>query len=31
MLGEEVFFTGCELLKFSKDILNSEDKERLIN
>lgn len=31
MIGEEVFFTGCELLKFSKDILNSEDKNRLFN
>lgn len=31
MLGEEVFFTGCELLRFSKDILISEDKSRLIN
>ena len=28
-LGEEVFFTGCELLKFSKDILSNEDKTNL--
>ena len=25
-IGEEAFFTGCELLKFSKDILTNEDK-----
>ena len=31
MIGEEVLFTGCELLKFSKDILTSEDKNRLFN
>ena len=31
MLGEEVLFTGCELLKFSKDILSTEDKNRLFN
>ena len=31
LIGEEVLFTGCELLKFSKDILTSEDKSRLIN
>ena len=31
MLGEEVLFTGCELLKFSKDILTTEDKNRLSN
>lgn len=31
LLGEEVLFTGCELLKFSKDILNPEDKTRLFN
>ena len=31
MLGEEVLFTGCELLKFSKDILTTEDKNRLFN
>ena len=29
LIGEDVLFTGCELLKFSKDILNSEDKNRL--
>ena len=28
-LGEEAFFTGCELLKFSKDILRIEDKSSL--
>lgn len=28
-IGEEIFFTGCELLNFSKDILNDEDKTRL--
>lgn len=28
-IGEEAFFTGCELLNFSKDILNDEDKTRL--
>lgn len=31
LIGEEVLFTGCELLKFSKDILISEDKNRLSN
>ena len=31
LIGEEKLFTGCELLKFSKDILNSEDKNRLAN
>ena len=31
MIGEEALFTGCELLKFSKDILTSEDKTRLFN
>ena len=30
-IGEESFFTGCELLNFSKDILNDEDKTRLEN
>ena len=30
-IGEEVLFTGCELLKFSKDILSTEDKNRLFN
>ena len=28
-LGEEVFYSGCELLKFSKDILSTEDKNSL--
>lgn len=28
-IGEEALFTGCELLKFSKDILTSEDNLRL--
>ena len=28
-IGEEVFFTGCELLRFSKDILSDEDKFNL--
>lgn len=28
-IGEENFFTGCELLNFSKNILNDEDKSRL--
>ena len=28
-LGEEVFFTGCELINFSKDILPEEDKMNL--
>ena len=30
-IGEEAFFTGCELLKFSKDSLTTKDKDRLIN
>lgn len=30
-IGEEAFFTGCELLKFSKDILMDEDKSYLVN
>lgn len=30
-IGEEAFFTGCELLKFSKDILMVEDKINLSN
>lgn len=29
LIGEESLFTGCELLKFTKDILTSEDKNRL--
>lgn len=28
-LGEDVFFSGCELLRFSKDILTIEDNLRL--
>ena len=28
-IGEEAFFSGCELLKFSKDILTTEDNLRL--
>ena len=31
MIGEEAFFAGCELLRFSKDILSTEDKTRLQN
>ena len=31
LIGEEVLFTGCELLRFSKDILNVEDKTKLFN
>ena len=31
LIGEEALFTGCELLKFSKDILTPEDKTRLSN
>ena len=31
LIGEECFFTGCELLRFSKDILSNEDKSKLIN
>ncbi len=30
-IGEDKFFIGCELLKFSKDILNIEDKTNLEN
>ena len=29
LIGEDGFFTGCELLKFSKDILSIEDKTNL--
>ena len=29
LIGEEAFFTGCELLNFSKDILTEEDKINL--
>ena len=25
-IGEDYFFTGCEMLKFSKNILSEEDK-----
>ena len=31
MIGEKAFFTGCELLKFSKNILTSQDKINLSN
>ena len=30
-IGEDKFFYGSQLLKFSKDILNTEDKNRLSN
>ena len=30
-IGEEAFYTGCELLRFSKDNLTDEDKIHLIN
>ena len=30
-IGEEALFTGCELLKFSKDSLSDEDKIKLEN
>ena len=29
LIGEEAFFSGCELLRFSKDILSTEDKTKL--
>lgn len=29
LIGEECFFTGCEMLKFSKNILSEEDKSHL--
>lgn len=29
LIGEEAFYSGCELLKFSKDILTTEDNLRL--
>lgn len=29
LIGEEVFYTGCELLTFSKDILTEEDRNNL--
>ena len=31
LIGEECLFTGCELLRFSKDILTDQDKTRLFN
>lgn len=31
LIGEDAFFTGCELLNFSKSILTSEDSDRLKN
>ena len=31
LIGEEALFTGCELLRFTKDILSTEDKIRLSN
>lgn len=31
LIGEEALFSGCELLRFTKDILTSEDKNRLFN
>lgn len=30
-IGEEAFFLGCEILNFSKDLLNPEDKTNLEN
>ena len=29
LIGEETFFTGCQLLNFSKNLLNEEDKVHL--
>lgn len=29
LIGEEVFFTGCQLLNFSKNLLTEEDKSHL--
>ena len=29
LIGEDVFFTGCQLLNFSKNLLNTEDKVSL--
>ena len=29
LIGEEIFFTGCQLLNFSKNLLNEEDKLHL--
>ena len=31
LIGEEALFTGCELLKFSKDMLTLEDQNHLLN
>lgn len=31
LIGEEALFTGCELLRFSKEVLTDEDKSRLSN
>lgn len=31
LIGEKAFFTGCELLNFSKDRLTEKDKSNLIN
>lgn len=31
LIGEDVFFTGCELLRFSKNNLTEQDKARLVN
>ena len=30
-IGEENFYIGCEMLTFSKDILNEEDRNNLRN
>ena len=30
-IGEEAFFGGCEFLKFNKNKLNTEDRNRLEN
>lgn len=31
MIGEDSFYTGCELLTFSKDILTEQDRNNLVN
>ena len=31
LIGEERFFVGCELLRFSKESLSDEDKNNLVN
>ena len=31
LIGEDTLFTGCEMLRFSKDILTDEDKVKLFN